>query len=100
MAKFLIRAQTQSEARPELSGTWFRAFDFGKWDYWGSDGDWGWGVWTNEIGWTHSWITTMLAIREMKTNLWDISSKSKVATKFDYYRKLMLPDEVLRKNKK
>ena len=100
MADFFIRTQTQSQKHQELDGTWYRGFDFKKWDYWGSDGDAGWGVWSNEIGWTHSWITTMLAIREMETNLWDISSKSKVATKFDYYRKLMLPDEVLSKNEK
>ena len=97
MADFFIRTQTQSQKHPDLDGTWYRGFDFAKWDYWGSDGDAGWGVWTNEIGWTHSWITATLAIREMKTSFWELSSGSKVAQKFDYYRKIMLPDYVLDK---
>lgn len=95
MADFFIRTQTQSQIHQELDGTWYRGFDYEKWDYWGSDGDWGWGVWTNEIGWTHSWITATLTIREMKTSLWNIASKVEVGPYFDHYRKLMLPDEVL-----
>ncbi len=92
MADFFIRTQTQSQSHMELDGTWYRGFDYVKWDYWGSDGDWGWGVWTNEIGWTHSWITTTLTLREMKTSLWDIASKVDVSPWFELYRKMMLPD--------
>lgn len=95
MANFFIRTQTQSESHPELDGTWYRGFDYKKWDYWGSDGDHGWGIWTNEIGWTHSWITTTLALQRMKTSLWDISKDSKIARDFEKYRRTMLPDEVL-----
>ena len=98
MAEFLIRAQTQSEARPELSGTWFRAFDFQRWDYWGSDGDAGWGVWSTETGWTHSWITATLALRQMKTSLWEISQDRGVKPRFDELRRTMLPDAVLRES--
>ena len=97
MAKFLIRAQTQSKARPELSGTWFRAFDFSRWDYYGSDGDAGWGVWTTESGWTHSWITATLAMRQMKTSLWEISQDRRVKPRFDELRREMLPDAALGK---
>lgn len=97
MADFFIRTQTQSQIHPELDGTWYRGFDYKKWDYWGSDGDAGWGVWSNEIGWTHSWITSTLALREMNTTFWELSSGSKVAKKFDYYRKIMIPDSVLEK---
>ena len=43
MADFFIRTQTRSEAHPELDGTWYRGFDFKKWDYWASDGDCGLG---------------------------------------------------------
>ena len=99
MADFFIRTQTQSQKHRELDGTWYRGFDFSKWDYWGSDGDAGWGVWSNEIGWTHSWITAILAVREMKTNFWKISSGSKVASQFEHYRKIMLPDKFLIENK-
>jgi hypothetical protein len=97
MADFFIRTQTQSQKHSELDGTWYRGFDYTKWDYWGSDGDAGWGVWSNEIGWTHSWITATLAIREMKTSFWELSSGSKVNRKFNYYRKMMLPDNILQK---
>lgn len=93
MADFFIRTQTQSEAHPELDGTWYRGFDFRKWDYWASDGDWGWGVWTNEIGWTHSWITTTLVLRQMNTSLWDLTKTSAIGKKFDKCRLQMLPDE-------
>lgn len=92
MADFFIRTQTQSQKHQELDGTWYRGFDFQKWDYWGSDGDLGWGVWTNEIGWTHSWVITTMALREMKTTLWEIASDVHVSSHFDNYRRSMLPD--------
>lgn len=98
MADFFLHTQTKSETHPELDGTWYRGFDFKKWDYWASDGDWGWGVWTNEIGWTHSWITTTLALRYMKSSLWDFTRKNlnanaRLVKHFDKYRALMLPGE-------
>ena len=102
MADFFIRTQTRSETHPELDGTWYRGFDFKKWDYWASDGDWGWGVWSNEIGWTHSWITTTLALRHIKTSLWDFTRKDQnaniqIAKHFDKYCAVMLPDDVLKR---
>ena len=45
----------------------------------------------NEIGWTHSWITATLALRQMKTSLWDLSKDSKISTGFDKIRRRMLP---------
>ena len=95
LAEFFIRTQTRSEIRSELDGTWYRGFDFKKWDYWGSDGDWGWGVWTTESGWTHSWITATLALRELKTSLWSLSQNSGVKKPFAALRPQMLPDGVL-----
>jgi len=96
MADFFIRTQTRSESHPELDGTWFRGFDFKKWDYWASDGDWGWGVWTNEIGWTHSWITATLALRYMKTSLWELTKDSRIAEHFEKYRSQMLREKVIK----
>ena len=95
LADFLIRIQTQSETHPELDGTWYRGCDFRRWDYWGSDGDAGWGVWTTESGWTHSWITATLALRQMKNSLWDLSKDSQIARYFERYRQQMLPDNIL-----
>jgi len=97
MADFFIRTQTQSDTHPELDGTWFRGFDFRKWDYWASDGDWGWGVWTNEIGWTHSWITATLALRHVKTSLWELTNDNRIALAFEKHRGKMLPDNVIRR---
>jgi len=97
MAEFVIRVQTRSETHPELDGTWFRSFDFKRWEYWGSDGDAGWGVWTTETGWTHSWITATLALRHMETSLWDLTSGSKIARHMKKYRPMMLPDDVLQR---
>jgi hypothetical protein len=95
LADFLIRIQTRSEAHSELDGAWYRCFDFEKWDYWGSDGDLGWGVWSIETGWTQGWIVSTLALREMRTSLWEVTATSKIARYFEKYRGKMLPAEIL-----
>ena len=63
-----------------LDGAWFRAFDFGEWDYWASSGDMGWGAWCVEAGWGQSWTAATLALRERKTSLWDLTSTSSIAS--------------------
>ncbi|HJN17215.1 MAG TPA: discoidin domain-containing protein, partial [Armatimonadota bacterium] len=73
LAEFLCRIQVRSEAHPELDGAWFRAFDFEKWEFWGSSADVGWGAWSIESGWTQGWITSVLAMRVRGTSLWDLS---------------------------
>ena len=93
LADFLIRIQVRSEAHPELDGAWFRAFDFTKWDYWGSNADAGWGAWAVECGWTQGWIISVLAMRQEKINLWDLTRKSRIATHMPEVRALMFPDE-------
>jgi hypothetical protein len=95
MADFLIRVQTRSEARPELSGTWYRGFDFKRWDYWGSDGDWGYGVLTTQTGWTHSLITATFALRQWDTSLWDLTKSSTIGRRFQAIRSRMIPDEAI-----
>jgi len=67
-------AQIRSETHPELDGGWFRAFDLKRWEYWASNTDAGWGAWSIESGWSQSWITTVLALRQLNTSLWDITS--------------------------
>ena len=76
LAAFLCRIQVRSEKHPELEGGWFRAFDFGRWDYWASGSDWGWGPWSIETGWTMTWITSVLAMRDLRTSLWDVTGRS------------------------
>ena len=72
LAEFLCRIQIRSETHPELDGAWFRAFDFGDWDYWASNSDLGWGAWSIESGWSVSWITTVLALRQHHVSFWDV----------------------------
>ncbi|MCX6873609.1 MAG: hypothetical protein NTW21_07350 [Verrucomicrobia bacterium] len=95
MAAYLCRIQIRSESHPELDGGWFRAFDFKRWEYWASSTDAGWGAWSIESGWTQSWITSVLALRQMKTSLWDLTNRSKIKSHFDKLRPTMVPDETL-----
>jgi hypothetical protein len=74
LADFLCRVQARSTDQPEFDGAWFRAFDFGRWEYWASNADAGWGAWSVESGWTQSWITSVLALRKLRLSLWDITS--------------------------
>ncbi|MBI2929339.1 MAG: DUF4434 domain-containing protein [Verrucomicrobia bacterium] len=97
LARFLCRIQIQSDAHPELDGGWFRAFDFKRWEYWASNGDAGWGAWCIESGWTQGWITSVLALRQMKASLWDLTADSKIARHLAALRPKMIPDEVLPK---
>ena len=91
LAEFLVRIQVTSEAHPELDGGWFRAFDYERWDYWGSNADHGWGAWSIEVGWTQAWIPTVLAMRELKLNLWDLTGRSRIARHWEKTRREMLP---------
>jgi len=100
LAKFLCRVQIRSETHPELDGGWFRAFDFKRWEYWASNADAGWGAWSIEAGWTQSWITAILGLRQMKTSIWEITKKSNINNHFEDMRKQMIPDEVLNNIKK
>ncbi len=93
---FLVRIQTASNAHPELSGTWYRAFDFNHWEYWGSDGEIGWCMLSTETGWTHSWITVTLALREKKQSLWEATEESRIKQVFGPLRERMLPGALLK----
>lgn len=95
LAEFLVRIQVKSESHPSLDGGWFRAFDFARWEPWGSNADAGWGAWAIESGWTQGWITSVLAMRQLKTSLWDLTEGSRIEKHFDRLRRQMLPDEVL-----
>ena len=91
LARFLCRIQIRSETRPELDGGWFRAFDFKRWEYWASSTDAGWGAWSIESGWTQSWITAILALRQLHASLWDVTSNRRIKRHFEKLRAEMLP---------
>ena len=92
LAEFLCRIQASSSRRPEFDGVWFRAFDYRIWDYWGSNSDWGWGVWSTETGWTQAWITSVLAMRRLKTSFWDLTANSQIARHLDKLLPVMMPE--------
>jgi len=96
LAAFLLRIQTRSEKRPELDGTWFRAFDFDRWDYWASSADLGWGAWSVETGWVQGWIVTVLALRQLDTTLWDLATQRPLHLHLQKNLEQLMPDEELK----
>jgi len=92
---FLCRVQVKSEVQPQLDGGWLRGFDYRRWEYWGSDADIGWSLYTMETGWISGEILSVLALRQMKTSLWDLTATSTIERHFKAWRERMLPDEVL-----
>ncbi len=93
LADFLVRIQIRSDEHIELDGGWFRAFDYRRWDYWGSNADLGWGVWSIESGWTQGWIVSVLAMRELRTSFWDLTQRSDIAAHLGELCALMMPPE-------
>ena len=91
LAEFLCRIQVRSTQRRELDGAWFRAFDFGRWEYWASNSDVGWGAWSIETGWTQAWITAVLGMRGKGSSLWSLTADSKIGDHKDMIQE-MLPD--------
>ena len=91
LAEFLCRIQVRSESLPMVDGGWFRAFDYERWEPWGSNADAGWGAWAIESGWTQGWITSVLAMRQMNTSLWELTQKSTIERHHKDLRASMLP---------
>ena len=91
LAVFLCRIQVKSEDHPEIHGGWMRAFDFDRHEHWGSNADHGWGAWAIESGWTQGWITSILALREMDTSIWDLTRNSAIEKYYADLKQQMLP---------
>lgn len=89
LAEFLCRIQVKAPKIPYLDGTWFRAFDYRKWDYWSASGDIGWGAWCVESGWGPAWITTVLGLRLKGISIWDLTSGSRIIEKFHIVQQQM-----------
>ncbi|WDI41491.1 hypothetical protein [Bremerella sp. P1] len=95
LAAFLCRIQTKSEAHPELDGAWMRAFDFHRWEFWGSNGDAGWGAWSIESGWTQGWIVAVLGMRQANKSLWEMTQRLDASSDYARYREEMLPQNTV-----
>ncbi len=78
MSDFLTRIQVKSTKHPDLDGAWFRAFDYGRWEYWASNADHGWGAWSTLTGWTQSWIVATQVLIEEDTSFWESTAELKV----------------------
>lgn len=72
-ADFLVRIQVRSDKHRDLDGSWFRAFDYNRWDYWASNADAGWGAWSTLTGWIQSWIGTTEGFVTQNTSYWDVT---------------------------
>lgn len=71
LGDFLIRIQVKSSRFKDLDGAWFRAFDYNRWDYWGSNADAGWGAWGTLTGWTQSWIVATQVLTSQNKSYWE-----------------------------
>ncbi len=89
LSEYMIRIQTRCAKRPELDGTWFRAFDYDQWDCWASSADVGWGAWCLETGWGQVWAGATLGLRLQQTSFWDFTASSKINLKLPEVRKQM-----------
>jgi hypothetical protein len=89
LAEYLCRIQINAPGKSWLDGTWFRAFDFGRWEAWGSSADVGWGAWSIEAGWAQAWTAAILALREKNTTVWELTSQSRVRDHFETERQAL-----------
>lgn len=71
LSDFLVKIQVKSDNHPDIDGAWFRAFDFGRWDYWASNADNGWGAWCTLTGWIQTWIISTQVLVEEKESFWN-----------------------------
>jgi len=81
LSGFLTRIQVQSTKHHDLDGAWFRAFDYGRWDYWASNSDAGWGAWCTLTGWIQSWIVTTQIQMQQKQSFWEVTQNSDIKIK-------------------
>jgi hypothetical protein len=89
----LCRIQIRSEKLPYLDGGWFRAFDFGRWDFFASSADLGWGAWSVEAGWGPAWTAATLALRERKTTMWEMTESTRIKDRLDSVRAEMVQND-------
>ncbi|WP_372934512.1 hypothetical protein, partial [Mariniphaga sediminis] len=64
-----------------------------RFEHWGSNADHGWGAWAIETGWTQGWITSILALRELDTSIWDLTKDSKIAIHHKKLKEELLPQK-------
>lgn len=83
LSDFLVKIQVSSHNYKDLDGAWFRAFDYGRWDFWASNADNGWGAWCTLTGWIQSWIVSTESMVYRNTCFWDDTSSMNMQEAFD-----------------
>ncbi|MBR4752521.1 MAG: hypothetical protein IK077_12245 [Thermoguttaceae bacterium] len=94
LTDFVVKTQQVSDVYPEFNGVWFRAFDYDKWETYGSDGDLEWGVWTTETGWTLAWLGGGVSMRVGNACVWDLSASMDLTDDFEIVKEIMLKEIV------
>jgi hypothetical protein len=92
LADFLMRIQVKSVQHKDLDGAWFRAFDYGIWDYWASNGDAGWGAWSTNTGWIQSWMVSTEVLRERGESFWTLTKNSAIKNDMPHTVDIMFGD--------
>lgn len=93
LSNFITRIQVTSKQHKDLDGAWFRGFDYGRWDYWASNSDAGWGTWCTLTGWIQSWIVTTQVQIYQKQNFWDVTGYSSIGDTAGSVIKLMMDNK-------
>jgi hypothetical protein len=93
LAEYVCRIQVRSKSIPCLAGTWFRAFDFERWEAWASSGDAGWGAWSEEAGWAQAWTAGALGLRQKKATLWEMTAHTNIGGKLSKVRGQMAENQ-------
>jgi hypothetical protein len=89
LSDFLTRIQVKSDRFKDLDGAWFRAFEYKRWEYWGSNADAGWGVWGTLSGWTQSWIVATQVLTAQNQSFWELTKESEVKNAMQSTTELM-----------
>ena len=100
LVRFFCRVQVKSDTLPEFDGGWFRGFDYRRWEYWGSDTDIGWSLYSMETGWIQGEVLAVLALRQLNTSLWDFTATSDIPAHFKAWRERMIPENMIQKVEK
>ena len=59
---YLVRIQIENAAKPTIDGGWMRGFDYGLWEYYGSNADESWTAYCMETGWMNAIIDIALSL--------------------------------------
>jgi hypothetical protein len=70
LSHFLSNIQITSP-RNEFDGGWMRSYHLDRGEYFGNNGDTGWGAYVIESGWTNAMILTGLILKELDQSLLD-----------------------------